>query len=247
MTSSMRHKDELTLHAYCDGELDAASMVEFERRLSGDAGLRARYNGVMALRRGLRALPSEPMPPGLEDRVKASIDAPRLGNRWPWRALAVCALIGMLAGSAATMVVGRYQARDDTAGLIVGGHIRSLLASQPFDVASSDQHTVKPWFTTRLPESPRVVDLSAAGFALVGGRIDVIGYRPAATIVYKRAAHIISLSTLPVDQTVPDVMIAGYHVLSWRDADFTYVAVSDISDADLAAFQRAFMSEAQRP
>ena len=66
MTSSTRNKDELTLHAYCDGELDAATMAEFEGRRSADAGLRDSYNGVMALRRTLRTLPSEPIPPELE-------------------------------------------------------------------------------------------------------------------------------------------------------------------------------------
>jgi anti-sigma factor RsiW len=247
MRSSTRNKDELTLHAYCDGELDASTNAEFERRLSADAGLRDSYNGVMALRRTLRTLASEPIPPELESRVKSAIGAPRPGNRWSWRALAACALIGVLAGSATAMVVERYQIRDDTASFVVGSHIRGLLAPQPFDIASSDRHTVKPWFTARLPESPQVVDLSAAGFTLVGGRIDVIGHKPAATVVYKRAAHIVSLTTLPADQTVPDAMIAGYHVLSRRDADFTYVAVSDISDANLASFQRAFASEAKRP
>jgi anti-sigma factor RsiW len=247
MTSSTRNMDELTLQAYCDGELDAATMAEFERRLSTDTGLRDSYNGVMALRQRLRMLPSESIPPELQSRVKSAIGAPRPVNRWSWRALAACALIGVLAGSATTMVGGRYQIHDETANVLVGNHIRSLLAPQPFDIASSDRHTVKPWFTTRLPESPQVVDLSAAGFKLVGGRIDVIGHQPAATIVYQHAAHFVSVTTLPANQTIPDAMVAGYHVRSWRDAGFTYVAVSDISDADLAAFQRAFESEAKRP
>jgi anti-sigma factor RsiW len=246
MTSSTQHSDALTLQAYCDGELDAAAMAEFERRLATDATLRDSYTSVMALRQHLRMLPDEAVPPGLESRVQSRIGA-RPDHRWTWRTLAACAIFGVLAGSAATVVVQRSQIRNETASLVVGSHIRSLLAPQPFDIASSDRHTVKPWFTTHLPESPQVVDLSAAGFTLVGGRIDVIGYKPVATVVYKHGAHIISLTTLPADQTVPDTMIAGYHVLSWRDADFTYVAVSDISDADLASFQRVFMSEAKRP
>ena len=247
MTSATQNRNELTLQAYCDGELDATATAEFERRLSDDAELRDRYNCVMALRQGLRMLPTETVPGGLESRVKSAINAVRPANRWPRRALAASVLIGALLGSAATLVVERYQVRDDTASLIVSSHIRSLLAPQPFDIASSDRHTIKPWFTTRLPESPQVVDLSAAGFALVGGRIDVIGDKPVPTIVYKHAAHIVSLTILPANLTVPDVKIAGYRVLSWRDAGFVYVAVSDISDADLASFQQAFEREAQRP
>ncbi len=246
MTSSTHNDDQLTLQAYCDGELDATATAEFERRLAADAGLRDSYEHVMSLRRSLRAIPAETIPSDLESRVTSAIGAPRRGNLWTWRALAACLLIGALAGSAAMTVVKRYQVHSDTASVLVGNHIRSLLAPQPFDIASSDRHTVKPWFTTRLPESPAVVDLSAAGFTLVGGRIDVIGHRPVPTIVYKHAAHVISLTILPADQTIPDIKIAGYHVLSWRDAGFTYIAVSDISDADLASFQQAFANEAKR-
>ena len=246
MTSATHNEDQLTLQAYCDGELDATATAEFERRLAADAGLRDSYEHVMALRRSLRAIPPEIIPPDLESRVTSAIRAPRRSNRWTWRALAACLLIGVLAGSAAMTFVERYQGRNDTASVVVGNHIRSLLAPQPFDIASSDRHTVKPWFTTRLPESPQVVDLSAAGFTLVGGRIDVIGQRPVPTIVYKHAAHVISLTILPADQAVPDAKVAGYRVLSWRDAGFTYVAVSDITDADLASFQRAFVTEAKR-
>ena len=75
--------------------------------------------------------------------------------------------------------------------------MRSLMASQPIDVASSDRHTVKPWFNGKLPESPRVVDLTTQGFPLVGGRIDVIGLTPAPTLVYRHRLHVISLTALP--------------------------------------------------
>lgn len=242
----MQDDDEIMLQAYCDGELDAAAMAEFERHLSVDAGLRNRYDGMMALRRALRSLPRENIPPGLESRVKSGIRAPRLANRWTWQALAACVLAGVLAGSLLTSSFERYRASDDIAGLVVASHIRGLLAPQPFDVASSDRHTVKPWFTTRLPESPQVVDLSAAGFQLVGGRVDVVGHQPVATIVYKHAAHIVSLTILTRDQSIPDVTIEGYHVLSWHDAGMTYIAVSDVSAVDLAAFKRAFIAETKQ-
>jgi anti-sigma factor RsiW len=123
---------------------------------------------------------------------------------------------------------------------VVAGHIRGLLAPQPFDVASSDRHTVKPWFTARLPESPQVPDLATQGFSLLGGRVDVIGNSPVATIVYKHAAHTVSLTTLRAGQKVPDQTIAGYNVRSWSDANFTYVAVCDLPSADLAVFESAF-------
>jgi anti-sigma factor RsiW len=145
------------------------------------------------------------------------------------------------------LTIERYDRRQQVAGEVVAGHIRSLMAPQPFDIASSDRHTVKPWFTSRLPVSPQVPDLAAQGFALLGGRVDVVGHDPVATIVYRHAAHTVSLTTLPSGRSVSDQTIAGYNVRSWRDPDFTYVAVSDLPAADLATFERLFAAASPAP
>src|SRR5258707_15319623 len=140
-----------------------------------------------------------------------------------------------------------YDLRHDAAGQVVEDHIRSLLAPQPCDVVSSDRHTVKPWFTSRLPESPQVPDLAAQGFVLLGGRVDVVGHDPVATIVYKHAKHTVSLTTLPPGQSVSDQAIAGYNVRSWHDPEFIYIVVSDLASADLATFERAFSGRSPAP
>jgi len=175
------------------------------------------------------------------------LDAERLSNvtvlrqqRWSFQALAAAAVFGAVISSSVMMTVEQYSQRENVASQVVGGHIRSLLAPRPFDIASSDRHTVKPWFTDRLPESPQVPDLAAQGFALLGGRVDVIGNSPVATIVYKHAAHTVSLTTLRAGQTVPEQTIAGYNVRSWSDGNFSYVAVCDLPSGDLAAFESAF-------
>jgi anti-sigma factor RsiW len=245
MTASMQDED-LLLQAYCDGELDVAAMADVERRLAASTDLRRRHDRVMALRQRLRAMPQLDVPAGLERRIAAAIGSPRVNRRWAWQALAASVVVGIVAGSAGTIMYERTQAHRETASLLVGNHIRSVLASQPFDIASSDRHTVKPWFTSRLPESPQVVDLAAAGFVLAGGRVDVVGQTPVATVVYRRGAHLLSLTMLSGDQTVPETMIAGYRLLHWRDNGVTYVAVSDLPAADMAAFQRAFIVEVQK-
>jgi anti-sigma factor RsiW len=120
--------------------------------------------------------------------------------------------------------------------------MRALMAAQPIDVASSDRHTVKPWFNGRIPEAPRVVDLAAEGFPLVGGRIDVIGRAPVPTLVYRHRQHLISLSAVPDGQglATPQGQIAGYNVLSWIDNGIAYWAVSDLGASDLDKFAKAF-------
>jgi anti-sigma factor RsiW len=254
MIASIRDNDELQMNAYCDGELDPASAIEFERRLADDESLKARYIRLLALRRAVRSLPQYEVPPGLQARINSKLDADRPGQvirlrqrSWSLQALAAAAVFGAVISSSVMLTMERYDLRDDVARQVVAGHIRGQLAPQPFDVASSDRHTVKPWFTSRLPESPQVPDLAAQGFTLVGGRVDVVGHDPVATIVYKHAAHTVSLTTLPPGQSVSDQAIAGYNVRSWSDPQFTYIAVSDLPGADLATFERAFAAGSPVP
>src|ERR1700730_8615733 len=266
MIASIKANDELQMNAYCDDELDPSSAIEFERRLADDEPLKAQYNRLLSLRRAVRSIPQYEIPPGLQARIQSALDSDgpgrtnRLGHvvrlgqagrprqrSWSFQALAAAAVFGAVISSSVMLTIERYNLHEDVAREVVAGHIRSLLAPQPFDIASSDRHTVKPWFTSRLPESPQVPDLAAQGFVLVGGRVDVVGHDPVATIVYKHAKHTVSLTTLPVGQSVSDQAIAGYNVRSWSDAEFTYIAVSDIPPEDLASFERAFSEGSPAP
>ena len=254
MVASLSDSDELQLNAYCDGELDPVSANEFERRLANDESLKARHARLLSLRRAMRSLPQADVPSGLQARIQSKLDAERPSNvtalrrrSWSFQALAAAAVFGAVISSAVMMTMEQYDQRENVASQVVAGHIRSLLAPQPFDMASSDRHTVKPWFTARLPASPQVPDLAAQGFALLGGRVDVVGHDPVATVVYRHAAHTVSLTTLRPGQSVSEQTIAGYNVRSWSDGDFTYVAVSDLPSADLATFQRAFAAAVPAP
>jgi anti-sigma factor RsiW len=160
--------------------------------------------------------------------------------------------VAFVAGSAATFVAlgpgGQAPVTAPVASQLVASHMRSLMASQPFDIASSDRHTVKPWFNGKLPESPRVVDLAPLGFPLVGGRIDVIGLTPVPTLVYRHRLHVISLTALPSRLgAVPPRAIDGYNIVDWTDGDITYWAVSDVSAPDLEEFARAFRAGEAEP
>jgi anti-sigma factor RsiW len=254
MIASLRDNDELQLNAYCDGELDPVSASEFERRLANDPSLQAQHARLLSLRQAVRSVPQVDVPAGLQAKIQKRLDAEFPSNvtilrrrNWSFQALAAAALFGAVVSSSVMMTIAQYDQRENVASQVVAGHIRGLLAPQPFDIASSDRHTVKPWFTARLPESPQVPDLTAQGFALLGGRVDVIGQDPVATILYKHAAHTVSLTTLRPGQSVPDQTVAGYNVRSWSDKNFTYVAVSDLPAADLASFEQVFSAAAPAP
>jgi anti-sigma factor RsiW len=241
----------LLVHAYADGELDPANALEIEQRLARDPAMAAEHARVKALRNLIRQrLPREPAPQGLSGRIEAAIGLPRArpaaASHPSWRALAASVLLAVFLASGSTWFALRPGPTANVADMLVANHLRALMAPEPVDVVSSDQHTVKPWFDGRIPESPRVVDLTQQGFPLVGGRIDVIERTPVPTLVYRRRKHLISLSTLSPDLTgileaVPHA-IAGYNILSWTDGGVTYWAVSDVSLPDLDTFSKDFRS-----
>jgi len=247
MNPSIHEHDAELLQAYADGELDPSAAASVERRLTSDAGLRARFEAILSLRRLIRTIDDEDVPlDRLRSRVATAIEKPTVERRKSWHAIAAAMMIGAIISATTTFLSIRPDPAKETSNFAVANHIRGLLATQPFDIASSDRHTIKPWFTTKLPESPPIVDLSKDGFLLAGGRIDVVVHDPAPTVVYRRGPHAISLTTLRGLRPVSSGNISGYNVNTWRDSDFTYIAVSDLSVADLDDFRRAFMNGISR-
>jgi anti-sigma factor RsiW len=247
MTDAMPASDKhLLLQAAVDGELDAAAMLAFERAMHEDEALSAEYQRLIALREAFSHMPKTYAPAALRRRVtrlaEREPEAARLPFLHGWRPAAIAAGFAFILGSGLTAFVLPHPPPEPMQAL-VASHVRGVMSGQPTDVVSSDRHTVKPWFATRSVVSPQVVDLAGDGFPLVGGRLDVIGATPVPTLVFKRGAHLISLTEvpdrvarLPAGKSEAD----GLAVLDWQQGDTTYVAISDAQPAELAAFAAAF-------
>ena len=243
MTSSIHNDDIERLSALADGELDAASAAALQRRLEAEPELRSRYEAILSLRQAIRAIPDDGVPlERLQTKAAFAARQPKAEGKSSWRALAAAALMGAALSATVTFTSFQYNARQEVAAFAVSNHIRGLLAEKPFDVASSDRHTIKPWFTTKLPESPAVVDLGASGFTLAGGRIDVIAGDPVPTVVYRRGPHAISLTTLRGVRAIPQRSISGYNIKTWENDGLSYIAVSDLPPETLENFRQAFIA-----
>src|SRR5258706_7488107 len=132
---------------------------------------------------------------------------------------------------------------------VLASHVRSVLPSRSYDVASSDQHTVKPWLSARLAFSPPVADLSASGFELAGGRLDYIGAQPVAVLVYKRRQHLIDVFVWPVEaqKSEQTLMRDGFNVEHFATNGMDYWLVSDLSRNELDDFARLLAEQSAAP
>jgi anti-sigma factor RsiW len=235
----------LLVHAYLDGELDVANALSVQRQIDADPAFAAEAASAAALKNVLRErFPREPVPASLLSRIDATVGRPPRWIQPTWRVLAASVLLAIALSSASTWFALQTPDGDRVVDQVVDSHMRALISSKPFDVASSERHIVKPWFNGRIPQSPRVVDLASEGFPLAGARIDVIGMLPVPTLVYTRRLHVISLSVVPAESGPKNPAIQrslnGYNVVSWSSDSVTYLAASDLNATELQEFARQF-------
>lgn len=235
----------LLLQADHDGELDAGRAAELASHVATCPGCAAVRRDLAAVSmRVRRDLPYHRAPDRLRAAIAASV-APVAAPPPPRRSLMrrqMPAFVAGLAAAASVALVVLPRRGSDVAEQVLGSHLRSLQAAHLFDVASSDRHTVKPWFDGRLDFAPPVRDLAAQGFPLEGGRLDHIEGRAVAALVYRRARHVINLfvwpahSLRPVESTM--ATISGYNLVRWTEGEMVFWAVSDVNRDELEDFVR---------
>jgi anti-sigma factor RsiW len=243
------HEAGRLLDAYVDHELDSGESATVEGHLASCPACHRRVTERERLGRLVRSAPYYPMP----DRLRTAITTTHARSPLGLRLVAVAAAVILavsLGGVTAMRIVRPRTAGDVTAviaGEIVDSHVRALMAEHLFDVHSTDQHTVKPWFLGRLDFSPPVEDLAPVGFPLVGGRLEYVAGRSAAALVYQRRQHTINLLIWPesTGMAADDVRsIRGFQLRHWSRRGMSFWAVSDLNDAELADFERALQQSA---
>jgi len=194
--------------------------------------------GAAQQRRATDTRPSQARP---SPRVR------RFGS-FDWRAMAASIVMTAVLASGATQWVMFNSASDSIVAEIAGDHRRSLLAASPIDIVSSDRHTVKPWLDARIGVSPPAPDLATDGFALIGGRVEVVSGRPVPALVYRHREHLITLVAEPQQGgrvTEPkDVSSGGFSMVHWSDGAFSYWAISDMERPELDDFVARFRKAA---
>jgi anti-sigma factor RsiW len=242
------------LHAHIDGELDAAKTLQLEAHLARNPSMRAACERLREMSAAIRDKADYHIAPAwLEARARATIPAGRespparpASRGWlkPMRSFAAVSdwmrpAASFAAVALVTWVVALGTLRpgedDHIAHEVLASHVRAMLPNRSYDVASSDQHTVKPWLSARLAFSPPVADLAGSGFELAGGRLDYIGEQPVAVLVYKRRQHLIDVFVWPAEaqKSEQTLMRDGFNIEHFAKNGMDYWLVSDLSRKEL--------------
>jgi mycothiol system anti-sigma-R factor len=249
---------EVLIHALIDGELDAGHARDVEAHVATCTACAEKLDAFRAMRATMaRTNLKEKAPASLRNRIEAALPAAKTNVITPPQFLRPtrrsffggfatgAVLSGALAASLMLAVV-RNDQEHTVAGEVVSAHIRSLQAGHLMDVETSDQHTVKPWFDGKVDVAPPVIDLTAQGFTLLGGRLDYIDGEPVASVVYQRRKHVINLFVAQRLGTEHPTVIAstvqGYNVRNWSDKGLDFWAVSDLDAEELGEFVQKISS-----
>jgi anti-sigma factor RsiW len=238
---------EILLHALIDGELDAGHARDVENHVAGCprcAAALADYRAMSKAVAGANLRYTAPL--ALRKRIEASLPqvTPAPSRRSVLRGFAMGSAVSALAATGLVAIVLRNDDEQRIESEVVSAHLRSLQAGHLIDVVSTDQHTVKPWFNGKLDVSPPVVDLTAQGFTLIGGRLDYLDARAIGAVVYRRRQHVINLFVAQTANTerkkAKMETMQGFNVRRWSEQGMNFWAVSDIGPDELTEFGDKF-------
>jgi len=230
--------------AYVDGELDWSLKIAIESHLEGCPPC---SRVLASLKLLVSAMQRETLrfkaPQHLKSLVLSGIEQANPVVRrsfvdWQWFGLAASIVVIVALSWLVATRTAKPSLETQRIGDIVSSHVRSLMADHLTDVASSDTHNVKPWFTDKLDYSPTAKDLSVQGFPLLGGRMDYLENRPVAALVYQHHQHIINLFVWPANENTPESRSVhrGYNLIHWEKSGMTYWLISDLNPEELTEF-----------
>jgi anti-sigma factor RsiW len=233
------------IDAYGDNELALRAAADVDAHLDGCPLCRQR----VAARAYLGHLIGRAPYYGAPNRLRVAVATARRPAFVSRRLLASAAMVTLAVSLGSGPVIDAVRTRQTTAATarlaqdVVAGHVRALMGAHLFDVRSTDQHTVKPWFLGKLDFSPPVDDLAPLGFPLVGGRLDSLAGRPVAALVYQRRQHPIDVFVWPASdsrEALTDTRaLRGFQVRHWTRDGMAFWAVSDLNDTELDQFVQA--------
>lgn len=249
MSTTFDCEQTLLVQADFDGELDAGRAAALVEHVAQCANCRLVSEQLARSRALLRGVPRYPVPKGLRDSVERALqtqsrtevqrkELPVASRRTAWLGWATA-----LAASVVLAIMVVVPRSPDLEAQLVASHVRSLqLESHLIDVPSSDHHTVRPWFAGKVDFAPLVKDIGADGYVLKGGRIDIVGGRPVAVLVYQAGRHLVAVYMWPervgADEMRRSQQLDGFNMRRWTESGLVVSCISDLAASELEGFEQ---------
>lgn len=236
------------LHGYFDHELSTAHVVEFERHLQHCQQCPVELVNMDLLSERIQlAQLYEPAPASLRKKIRASLrpvvttTAMSQPLLWHWLAAAAALLLLVIGAWKVNSALRTDDYQAELAGEIVDAHVRSLQPGLMTAIASDNEGVVKGWLDGRAGFAVPVSNFANAGFALKGGRVDVIEGRTLAVLVYERNRRPINVfiwHTREADTSARIGSRQGFQWVDWRKGKLEFCVVSDADPVDLEQLHR---------
>ena len=244
----------LLVQADFDGELDAGRAAALVEHIAQCSHCRDVSDQLARSRALLRGVPRYPVPKALRESVEQAVRAQTRGETQrkdpgketstytPTRRIAWLGWVAALAASVLLAIMVVTPRSPDLESELVASHVRSLqLESHLIDVPSSDHHTVRPWFSGKVDFAPLVKELGTDGYELKGGRVDVVGGRPVAVLVYQAGRHLVAVYMWPERAgagAIRSQQVDGFNVRRWTESGLVVSCISDLAADELQRFEQ---------
>jgi anti-sigma factor RsiW len=231
-----------TLSAYLDGELPPDQAVALQQHLSTCPHCAAQIAEQVSLRRSLiparnRFTPNPDFKRNIQQKIRQQTAAPKRPSfSFRFMPLAIPLAAILLLG----VVWLQHYRRSDAFSEVADLHINALSSSNPFDVVSSDRHTVKPWFQGKIPFSFNVPELAGTEFTLLGGKLIYLHQQPGAQLIVGMGKHKISVlifqsssawNPLPTAEEVTHPN--AFSVKTWQHQPLRFFIIGDTEPAEI--------------
>jgi anti-sigma factor RsiW len=232
------------LSPFLDEELDANHMAEIQSHVDECEGCSKTLINLRRVNEALHdGLERQTAPTHLEAKIRSMLRDELRTSRpsmvWKWAAVAAGVLLAASLSVNMALLNHRGAVEPEMTREVVASHVRSLVGAHLLDVESTDQHTVKPFFQGKLDFAPDVRDFAPQGFPLVGGRVDFVGGRRVAALIYRRGGHVMNVFEWPESgngDSLTELSNDGFHSMRWSRAGMRYWAISDVNADALKQF-----------
>jgi len=232
-------QDSNTLVAYLDGELSPEQQTAVQEHIQGCSRCAAEIAEFVSLRRSLRVARNHFSPSDeFRQKIQRQLASPKTPAKVQPFIPMVLALAAMLL---LTIGLLYHSSRTPVFNEVADLHINALASANPFDVVSTDRHTVKPWFQGRIPFSFNLPEFAGTEFTLLGGRLVYLHQQPGAQLIVGFNQHKISVLLFQDSSTLTDELAVtggvnhrnSFNVEAWQSQHLRFFIIGDTEPSEI--------------